>query len=258
MNREPSCSQKKRWRRGVGLVSVWHRALTMSQARVFMILLLLLLGNACESLRLGGGMPRPTVEILKKDVLSAVAALRRGTEPTAGRANILAAVDRLEASTDAAKKSIRGLDGRWSLVYSTRVADSANKVDSIVDFISSRLYKFFFRFLPFLAGSSGNDEFSSTSLAANIQEISLDDRRIINTVTIKSPLQLAIVVEGECEASPTQRISDPVGVLFTSFTINGLRIPLPRPKGTLRTTYCDDNLRISRGGQGGLFVVKRI
>ena len=230
----------------------------MSQARVFMILLLLLLGNACESLRLGGGMPRPTVEILKKDVLSAVAALRRGTEPTAGRANIIAAVDRLEASSDVAKKSIRGLDGRWSLVYSTRVADSANNVDSIVDFISSRLYKFFFRFLPFLAGSSGNDEFSSTSLAANIQEISLDDRRIINTVTIKSPLQLAIVVEGECEASPTQRISDPVGVLFTSFTINGLRIPLPRPKGTLRTTYCDDDLRISRGGQGGLFVVKRI
>jgi len=227
-----------------------------------LLLLLLLFGNVCESLRLGGGMPRrtsSTAEVFKKDVLNAVAALRRkDTDPTAGRENILAAVERLEALPEATKKNIRGLDGRWSLVYSTRVSDSANKVDSLVDLISSRLYKFFFRFLPFLAGSSGNDEFSSSSLAANIQEISLASRSIINTVTIKGPIKLAIVVEGECEASPAQSISDPVGVIFTAFTINGLRLPLPRPKGSLRTTFCDDDLRISRGGQGGIFIVKRL
>ena len=37
-----------------------------------------------------------------------------------------------------------------------------------------------------------------------------------------------------------------------------LRIPLPRPLGSLRTTHCDDELRISRGGRGGVFVLKRL
>lgn len=37
-----------------------------------------------------------------------------------------------------------------------------------------------------------------------------------------------------------------------------LALPLPRPTGSLRTTFCDSDIRVSRGGQGGVFVVKRI
>ena len=36
-----------------------------------------------------------------------------------------------------------------------------------------------------------------------------------------------------------------------------LRLPLPRPRGTLCVTFCDETLRISRGGRGGLFVTSR-
>ena len=37
-----------------------------------------------------------------------------------------------------------------------------------------------------------------------------------------------------------------------------LKLPLPRPVGSLRTTFCDDNVRIARGGRGGVFVTKRV
>ena len=38
----------------------------------------------------------------------------------------------------------------------------------------------------------------------------------------------------------------------------GLVVPLPRPVGSLRTTFCDETLRVSRGGRGGVFVLKRL
>ena len=38
----------------------------------------------------------------------------------------------------------------------------------------------------------------------------------------------------------------------------GLVVPLPRPVGSLRTTFCDATLRVSRGGRGGVFVLKRL
>ena len=36
-----------------------------------------------------------------------------------------------------------------------------------------------------------------------------------------------------------------------------IKLPLPRPRGTLAVTYCDESLRISRGGRGGIFVTSR-
>lgn len=52
-------------------------------------------------------------------------------------------------------------------------------------------------------------------------------------------------------------------VEFSDFSIQfgslpTVRLPLPRPKGQLKTTFCDGDLRISRGGRGGIFIAKRI
>jgi hypothetical protein len=65
--------------------------------------------------------------------------------------------------------------------------------------------------------------------------------------------------------------SDPasLGVTFTSFSValaaSGaadfappLALPLPRPRGRLATTFCDGDVRLSRGGRGGIFVLKRL
>lgn len=68
---------------------------------------------------------------------------------------------------------------------------------------------------------------------------------------------LTLTVNGEVSETEDD---DVLSVAFTSFDVGeagGLRIPLPRPVGSLRTTHCDD-LRISRGGKGGLFILKRI
>ena len=37
-----------------------------------------------------------------------------------------------------------------------------------------------------------------------------------------------------------------------------VRLPLPRPKGALKNTFCDETLRISRGGRGGVFITSRV
>ena len=37
-----------------------------------------------------------------------------------------------------------------------------------------------------------------------------------------------------------------------------IRLPLPRPTGTLTTTYIDDQVRVSRGEKGGIFVAARL
>ena len=53
-------------------------------------------------------------------------------------------------------------------------------------------------------------------------------------------------------------VPNEVEVCFISTTINGIKIPLPRPIGTLTTVFNDGDIRISRGGQGGVFIVKKI
>ena len=57
--------------------------------------------------------------------------------------------------------------------------------------------------------------------------------------------------------------SDELRVTFTrtSVALDGgapLRLPLPRPVGTVANSYCDDDLRVSRGGRGGVFVLRRL
>eukprot|EP00913_Durusdinium_trenchii_P032420 g30355.t1 len=51
-----------------------------------------------------------------------------------------------------------------------------------------------------------------------------------------------------------------VGVRFKTFTLFGL-IPVPAPEnatGILQVTYLDDDLRLSRGDRGNLFVLKKV
>ena len=52
---------------------------------------------------------------------------------------------------------------------------------------------------------------------------------------------------------------DTLEICFEGFELGGLpTIPLPRPVGRIVTTFVDDDLRLSRGSRGGLFVLKRI
>ena len=80
---------------------------------------------------------------------------------------------------------------------------------------------------------------------------------------------IKIFVDGEVDAPGA---ADDLRVAFTecSFRLRprgggggsaregALRVPLPRPVGSLRTTHCDEELRVSRGGRGGVFVLRRL
>ena len=87
---------------------------------------------------------------------------------------------------------------------------------------------------------------------------------------------LEICVLGECQAaggeaaSATAAGGDDLRVTFTEFGVRRavrgdasadsgyVRVPLPRPVGSLRTTHCDATMRVSRGGRGGVFVLRRL
>ena len=79
---------------------------------------------------------------------------------------------------------------------------------------------------------------------------------------VRLPLGKSVVevtVEGECEPGATDELR--VTFTRTSVALDGgapLRLPLPRPVGTVANSYCDDDLRVSRGGRGGVFVLRRL
>jgi hypothetical protein len=85
-----------------------------------------------------------------------------------------------------------------------------------------------------------------------------DDNRVNVQLGMSGP-KLSIRVVGDLLGD------DPLdlGVTFTKFLISAaplptIELPLPRPLGRLRTTFCDKDMRLSRGGRGGIFVLKKI
>lgn len=208
--------------------------------------------GATRSLFWGVPQRRPSkdaVSLMKRELLASIGRARREGGSAAGRDAIFSAVEKLEGLAVNTKSS---LTGTWSLVYSTRASKASSSAGSAIDNLSNSVYATLFRFLPRLAGGA---EESDGQLATNTQVIDMEAGTIENTVKIRRPFPLTLEVNGEARQS---EVPDTIDVIFTACKVNGLPIPLPRPKGSLCTTYCDDSLRISRGGQGGLFVVSRI
>ncbi len=224
-----------------------------------------------------------SVKLAKNQLLEAVSYTRKNKSFVSGgeglyedKRKIVECVGNLEKLMLASDNANTCSNGRWCLIYSTRVDPSASLSlsPSFIDIISGNLYKLFFKFAPFLAGGSESSASAETALSqiANEQVIDLLNGSLINAVSFKVPTifpfsndnknddgKVTITVRGELKPVST----DEVNVVFSSFKLDLygqhiFTIPLPRPKGTLRTTYCDSDVRISRGGQGGVFIVKRI
>mmetsp|Transcript_34900 Transcript_34900/g.58654 ORF Transcript_34900/g.58654 Transcript_34900/m.58654 type:complete len:266 (+) Transcript_34900:160-957(+) len=203
-------------------------------------------------------------------LLAAVAASNRGgvdSSSTAARNRVLKAVEELESSSTGVSDPTEALElinGRWALVYSTRLDASQTQQQLDSDFIqkaTGEMYKVFFKFAPFLAGSQGTGGKASVS---NEQIIDLENGLVDNRVLVKLPFdkKLSIRVYGEVE--PLEPNSLDLKVTFTGWEIGleggpgPLKLPLPRPVGSLRTTFIDQDIRIGRGGRGGVFVTLRI
>lgn len=219
----------------------------------------LLLACTAAALQSQGRQSQGPVADAKRAVLSAVSGLRR-TPSAATRNAVLRAVEDLEACSTGTTAPV---DGRWSLIFSTQVAENARRDDAGANILQPAIdatYSAFFKVAPALAGAAPD---GSSSGASNEQSVDTSTGALRNRVRVPLPFglpRLEILVDGE--AAP--KGGDELGVVFSDCTFrlgdsgDGLRLPLPRPVGSLVTTHCDDDLRISRGGRGGIFVLRRL
>lgn len=193
---------------------------------------------------------------LRKDIVESIARYQLGK---GSKEDILRSARELELSIRPESLKVECAAGKWSLIFSTMTSsrDDQTFAQTFIDDWQDKVYKQIFRIAPFLAGSQQTSIASEKRLVVrNEQTINLERLAVNNAVTIgiKPIGTVQITVDGEIEIVDRMTLN----VIFTSCTIQGIRLPLPRPQGRLTTTYCDDDLRISRGGKGGIFIVKRI
>jgi len=208
----------------------------------------------------------------KSAVLRAIADTRRISG--GGDSNEVAAARAVETAVAALERmsSNASASGSWTLAYSAKTSNAASSPlealgvnDEIVQSITSSLYGVFFKFAPWLAGSQETGKRG----VRNEQSVDLDAKCARNDVYVELPPSpfggdasvLHIGVDGEVVAKDA--LGWDAEVTFTSFDIAlgefpKVSFPLPRPRGALRTTYCDDTMRVSRGSRGGMFVLTRL
>lgn len=213
-------------------------------------------------------MGAASVGPLKADVFAAIADVRRSRSPEA-YATAREAFLRALAALERAPSDTRAIDGRWSLVYSTDVgaglAPAARAQADPLQQAFNQAYKIFFRFAPALAG--GQDV--AFLGAANEQLVDLAARTIDNTVTLRLPAAaggrpLQICVRGLVSPEPAgaDGADDAFAITFTESELRtplgSVKVPLPRPRGVIASTFCDGETRVVRGSRGTLFVLQRL
>ena len=201
----------------------------------------------------------------KAQLFQRIGDLRR--EPSvAARKAVLAAVEAVEASIDTGEAA--PVEGRWSLIFSTQVSareEQRSPGDSaLLQALIDTTYSAFFKVAPALAGAQQD---GATSSASNEQWIDLTNCEVRNRVRVTLPFtkdRLEIRVNGDAKPAGTDATNLQVVFRECSFQLGAkgswpvVSVPLPRPVGSLRTTHVDDELRISRGGRGGVFVLRRM
>lgn len=182
-----------------------------------------------------------TVPALKSALLEAIAKERQGSGSVEA---IWSATERLEEAATAPGP----ISGRWSLVFST-MSDRQVGLD-----VTDAVYKRIFKFLPSLAGGAERD-----LDVRNEQLVDLDAGIVDNVVVIKLP---SFSVRLRVRGTAAVQSASSVAIAFDSVQIAAppldVTLPLPRPRGAIRTTFVDDELRVSRGSRGGLFVLRRL
>lgn len=161
---------------------------------------------------------------LKDELLEAIAPLDRGANATAEDQQRVDQIARKLEAVSPIKETLKSdlLNGKWELVYTTSKSILQTQRPK---FLRSRV---------------------------NYQAINLDTLRAQNMESWPFFNQVT--------ADLTPLNSRKVAVKFDYFKIGGL-IPIKAPeraRGELETTYLDEELRVSRGDKGNLFVLKRV
>ena len=207
------------------------------------------------------------VDAAKRAVLAAISSARQSDG-----ANARVDVERAVATLENLGPGTRSANGTWTLAYSYKPSRESSVLESLfvpdeaVETMTKLTYDVFFKFAPWLAGSAE----TSRRGTRNAQVVDVARRRVRNDVDvdISDTLSLRIGVEGEIETD--DEFARRASVTFTAFDAQlvakpsgGLDFPkvsapLPRPRGSLETTFCDESMRVSRGGRGGVFILTRV
>ncbi|KAL5789824.1 hypothetical protein ACOSQ2_004712 [Xanthoceras sorbifolium] len=163
-------------------------------------------------------------KILKEELLQAIAPLDRGAEATPDDQQTVDQIARKLEQVNPTKAPLKSdlLNGKWELIYTTS--------QSILQTQRPK----------FLRSTTNYQAINADTLRAQ----NMESWPFFNQVT----------------ADLTPLNSKKVAVKFDYFKIAGL-IPIKAPgraRGELEITYLDEELRISRGDKGNLFILKMI
>ncbi|KAL4580692.1 hypothetical protein LXL04_016893 [Taraxacum kok-saghyz] len=161
---------------------------------------------------------------IKEELLEAIAPLDRGSEASDEDQEIIEQIVRKLEAANPTKEPLKSplLDGKWELIYTTSQSILQTKRPK---FLRSRV---------------------------NYQAINVDTLRAQNMESFPTFNQVT--------ADLTPVSTKKVAVQFDYFKIFGL-VPVKAPdtaRGSLEITYLDEELRVSRGDKGNLFVLKMI
>ncbi|KAJ0710738.1 putative plastid-lipid-associated protein [Helianthus annuus] len=161
---------------------------------------------------------------IKQELLEAIAPLDRGAEASPEDQEAIEQIVRKLEAANPTKEPLKSpfLDGKWELIYTTSQSILQTKRPKL---LRSRV---------------------------NYQAINADTLRAQNMESFPTFNQVT--------ANLTPVNSRKVAVKFDYFKILGL-IPVKAPdtaRGSLEITYLDEELRVSRGDKGNLFVLKMI
>ncbi|KAL6176447.1 hypothetical protein ACLB2K_053080 [Fragaria x ananassa] len=161
---------------------------------------------------------------LKEELLDAIASLDRGADATAEDQKTVDQITRKLEAVTPVKEPLKSvlLDGKWELLYTTS--------KSILQ--------------------TGRPKFLRSRV--NYQAINVDTLRAQNMESWPTFNQVT--------ADLTPLNARKVAVKFDYFKIAGL-IPVKAPdraRGELEITYLDEELRVSRGDKGNLFILKMV
>ncbi|KAJ9552246.1 hypothetical protein OSB04_016291 [Centaurea solstitialis] len=181
-------------------------------------------------------------ESIKQELLEAIALLDRGAEASPDDQQSIEQIVRKLEAANPTKEPLKSpfLDGKWELLYTTSQSILQTKVTILVlDILTCKYFECYVR--PKFLRSR-----------VNYQAINVDTLRAQNMESFPTFNQVT--------ADLTPVNAKKVAVQFDYFKILGL-IPVKAPdtaRGSLEITYLDEELRVSRGDKGNLFILKMI
>ncbi|GMI87958.1 FIBRILLIN3a [Hibiscus trionum] len=163
-------------------------------------------------------------KVLKEELLEAIATLDRGADATPEDRQMVDQLARKLEAVNPTKQPLKSglLDGKWELIYTTS--------QSILQTQRPKFLR------------------SRTNYQA------------INVYTLRAQNMESFPFFNQVTADLTPLNERKVAVKFDQFKIGGL-IPVKAParaRGELEITYLDEELRISRGDKGNLFILKMV